>query len=453
MRKSIIIIVALTSLAICGLSSADESGKYLSEVFPNGLTVIVKHNPDSRVFGVNILGKNRAVWEKQEQVGITDFVNRMLIKGSSSKSAVRIQEELDDIGAKITTNDIPYIPYDDRYTWRAFSFIKFETIDEFAKDGIKILYEIVADPVFREAEVEKMKGKVMGIMGMKSGSTYQVCRDLYYGKLFENHPLSKPVLGSRRTIGGFTSDDLALHHKMFYNPSNLVMTVVSNEKPRQVMKWVKKKFKNLPPYPVQLKKFDMPVAGKMMGVIEVKKPMDKEQVYIYLGSIVPGLTSDSAPALSLAVEILSSRLKLNLREKQGLAYSVGAGVRSLGEFGWFTCSMGTGFENFETAQAGILAEIENLKTGALEQAELDKARNSLWGSMLMRNMSCVNQAYNMAYYEYAGVGHDFDDGYRQRMDKITINDVQQAAKNFLNTENYIMAYVGKVAESDSLETE
>jgi len=453
MYKNIIIIIALIIMATCNLSSAGENDKYLSEVFPNGLTVIVKHNPDSRVFAVNILGKNRAVWEKQEQVGITDFVNRMLIKGTNRKTAEDIQAAMDDIGAKITANDIPYIPYDDRYTWRAFSFLKFETIDEFAKDGLKILYEIVADPVFPDAEVEKMKGKVMGIMGMKSGSTYQVCRDLYYGKMFENHPLSKTVLGGRRTVGGLTSDDLALHHKIFYDPSNLIMTVVSNEKPRQVMKWVKKKFKNLSPYPVGLKQSGMPTAGKMMGVIEVKQPMDKEQVYIYLGGIVPGLTSDSAPALSLAVAILSSRLKLNLREEQGLAYSVGAGVRYLEDFGWFTCSMGTGYENFETARDGILAEIENLKTGALEQTELDKTRNSLWGSMLMRNMSCVNQAYNMAYYEYVGVGHDFDDGYRERMDKVTIDDVKQAADNFLDTENYIMAYVGKVAEPDSLDME
>ena len=284
---------------------------------------------------------------------------------------------------------------------------------------------------------------------MKSGSTYQVCRDLYYEKLFENHPLSKPVLGNRRSVAGLTADDLALHHKMFYSPPNLIMTVVSNEKPKQVMKWVKKKFKNLPPYPVKLQKFEMPVAGKRMGIIETLQPMDKEQVYIYLGGVIPGLSSGSSPAISLAVEILSSRLKSNLREKQGLAYSVGAGVRFLCEFGWFICSIGTGHENFEIARDGIIAEIENLKTGALDQAELDKARNSLWGSMLMRNMSCINQAYNMAYYEYTGVGYDYDDGYKERMDKLTIADVQQAAKDYLDTNNYVLAYVGKTAELET----
>lgn len=286
----------------------------------------------------------------------------------------------------------------------------------------------------------------MGIMGMESSSTYKVCRNLYYSKLFENHPLSGTVLGNRRTVAGFTSDDLRYYHKMYYSPGNLIMVVVSNIEPGQVFKWVKKRFKNLPQYPIKIQEIDIPRAQKIKGIVEAKQPMDKEQVYIYLGTIVPGLSSNSAPAIALAVEILSSRLKLNLREKQGLAYSVGAGVRFLGDFGWFTCSMGTGYENFETAKKGILAEIEKLKTEQIDSAELDKARNSLWGSMLMRNMSCINQAYNMAYYEFVGVNYDYDDGYKDRLDRITAEDVQQAARQYLDTDNYVMAYVGKVAE-------
>jgi len=451
MRKFIIILASGLSLILCNPASADKSDNYLREVLPNGLTVIIKHNPDSRVFAVDILGKNRAAWEKADQVGISDFVNRMLVKGTAHKTAEEVQAALDDIGAKLTTNDSPYIPYDDRYTWPAFTFLKFETIDEFARDGLKILYEIVSEPSFPEVEVEKTKNQVMGILGMQSGSTSQTCSDLYYSQMFENHPLSKSVLGDRRTVAGLTRAVLAYHHKIFYNPPNLIMTVVANENPKQVMKWVKKQFKNLPPYPVGLKDSTIPVAAKKMGVIETMQPMDKEQVYICLGCIVPGLASENSTALSLAIEILSSRLQLNLREKQGLAYSVGAGVRYLGDFGWFTASIGTGYKNFEIARAGILAEIEKLKSEPLEQTELDKARNSLWGSMLMRNMSCINQAYNMAYYEFVGVGCDYDDNYRDRLDRVTISDVQTAARNFLETHNYVLAYVGKVAETQTKE--
>ena len=450
MRTIRILTILVLGAVLIDATSAGNQGKYLKEVLPNGLTIIVKHNPDSRVFAVDILGKNRAAWEKEDKIGITDFVNRMLVKGTEHKNARQIQEALDDIGAKLQTNDNPYIPYDDRYTWRAYTFIRFETIDEYANDGLKILYEIVSEPSFPEDEIDKMKSQVMGILGMSSGSTYQVCGNLYYSKLFENNPLAHPVMGDARTVSSYTRGDLEYQHKIFYNPPNLILTVVSNIEPKQVMKMIKKRFKNMQPYPIKLKEFEIPVAGKKMGVIEAYKPMEKEQVYIDMGTIIPGLKSEEAAPLTITLEILNSRLKLNLREKQGLAYSVGAGERFLGDFGWYTCAMGTGYENFEKAKSGILAEIEKLKNEPVDQAELDKARNSLWGSMLMRNMSCINQAYNMAYYEYIGVGYDYDDGYRDRMDKVTAQDVQSAAQNYLDIDNYVFAFVGKsMAQPDT----
>jgi zinc protease len=451
MRTKMVAII-IAGLLLCSAAFAGSGDKYMMEVLQNGLTVIVKHNPDSRVFAVDILGKNRAAMEKPSQIGITDFMNRMLVKGSKDKSAQEIQDALDDIGARLQTNDNPYIPYDDRYTWRAFTFLRFETIDEYAKDGLKLLYEIVAEPSFPPEEVEKMKGQVMGILGMDSGSTYKVCRRLYYSELFGKNPMARPVMGDAKTVAGFTSGDLEYQHRIFYNPPNLIMTVVSNLDPEEVMKWVKKRFKNMPPYPIKLKDFQIPEAGRKTGVNEISQPMDKQQAYIYLGNVAIGLKSEHATALSLAVEILSSRLGLNLREQQGLAYSVGAGIRYLGDFGWYTCSMGTGYENFIIARDGILAEIQRLRSEQISQDELDKARNSLWGSMLMRNMSCINQAYNMAYYQYVGVGYDYDGSYRERLDKVTADDVQTATREYIDPEDYVIAYVGKIAEPDSTTT-
>lgn len=434
-------------IAIVGISSAgiaQDSVRYHKETLPNGLTVIIKQNPDSRVFGVDILGKNRCAWENPGQEGITDFVNRMLARGAKDMNAEQIQAALDDIGAQITTNDDPHLPYDDRYTWRAFSFIKFQTIDEYAEEGIKLLSKIVSEPTFPPEEIELTRKQVMGILGMESGSTNQVCRNLFYSTILKDHPFGQTVLGNRASVGTFSQADLLLHHKKYYNPSNMILAIVSNVEPATVMKWVKKRFGKIPPYPAKSPAIAIP--PKVNGVVEVNKPMEKEQVYIYLGNIVCGYKSPDAPALTLAAEILSSRLQLNLREIKGLAYSVGADVAYLGDFGWFVAAMGTGAANFDTAKAGILAEIDKLKTDTISQAELDKARNSMWGSLLMRNLSGVNQAYNMAFYEFIGVPYDNDNRALDRLNKVTIADVQAAAIKYLDTANYVLAYVGKVAE-------
>ncbi len=213
--KTKIIVIGLSLAILTGFFSlrtqaqtSEKYGKFIHEVLPNGLDLIISYNPDSRVFAINILGKNRSANEPRGKDGITDFVNRMLTQGADGMNAEEIQNKLDDIGATITANDNPYIPYDDRYTTRAYSFIKFETIDEYAKQGTDLLYRVVAKPTFPESEIARTQKKVMGIIGMSSGSTYQTCRDLMYKTLFAGHPFEKTVLGTPATVGSLTKDDL-----------------------------------------------------------------------------------------------------------------------------------------------------------------------------------------------------------------------------------------------------
>jgi len=432
-------------LAISSAFCSETADRYLKETLPNGLVVIVKHNPDSRVFGVNILGRNRAAWEQPGKEGITDFVNRMLVKGTAEKNAEQIQEALDDIGAQITTNDDPHLPYDDRYTWRAFSFIKFQTIDEYAEKGLKLLYELVAYPSFPESEIEKTKAQVTGYLMMESSSTSQTCRNLFYAKLFENHPLSRPVMGTKESVRSFSRNDLVAFHKKYYSPQNLILAIVSNTRPETVMKWVKKSFGKLIPYPAKIARIEKPAAGDEMRDSSFAAAwLDKEQVHIYIGNLTPGMLSADAPAVILAIEVLSSRLKLNLREKQGLAYSVGADISMLGDFGWYVAAIGTGYQNFTIARDGILDEIERLQADTVIKFELDRARNSLWGSSLMRNMNSVNQAYNMAYYEFVGLPFNYDDDYFGHLGTVVPADIQEVAQKYINRFHYVAAAAGRV---------
>jgi len=443
--KTAIVLTLLCALVLPASAQEKSAGydKFVHKTLPNGLDLIVKYNPDSRVFAINILGKNRAANEPDGKDGITDFVNRMLTVGADGMDADEVQNKLDDIGAEITANDNPYIPYDDRYTTNTFSFIKFETIDEYAEAGTRLLYQIVAKPDFPDDEIEKTKQKVMGILGMSSGSTYQNARNEFYGKLFEGFPQSKTVMGSAMTVMSFTRDDLLAHHRHFYAPNNMIMAIATNIEPETILSWIDETFALMPrdnaPYPEIL------TPSKPNGVVEVHHEMDKEQIYIYMGSLTPGLKSPDAPAIDMASSIISTRMRLNLREKQGLAYSVGMGVSFMPDFGWFVASMGTGYENYDIAKSGMIAEIENVKTGTLEPDELTKAQNSTWGSMLLARASRINQAFYMCRNEFLGVGYDYEDDYLSKIRKVTDSDVQRVTKDYFDTGNMVIATAGKLA--------
>ncbi len=445
--KSSILKTAALSLALLVLNAvsiSQEAGynKFMREILPNGLTLIIKYNPDSRVFAINILGKNRSACEPAGKDGITDFVNRMLTRGADGMNSETVQNRLDDIGGEITANDNPYIPYDDRYTSNTYSFIKFETIDEYAEAGTKLLYQIVAKPDFPDNEIEIMREKVMGMLGVNSGSTYQNARDGFYAKLFDGHPLSKTVMGAHRTVSGFTRDDLVAHHRHFYAPNNMIMAVAANIEPEIVMGWINDTFRRMPrdnsEYP------SIPAPGKPSGIVETHHEMDKEQIYIYMGSLTPGLKSPDAPAIDMAGSIISTRMRLHLREEQGLAYSVGMGVDFMPDFGWTVASMGTGFENCEKAKNGMIAEIESARSVPPDEDELVKAQNSTWGSMLLARASRINQTYYMCKNEFLGVGYDYEDDYLAKVRRVTIADVQRVAYDYFDTENMVISTAGKL---------
>jgi zinc protease len=423
-------------------SGAAGSQNAIREEFPNGLIVVVKSNPDSKVLGINILGKNRSAMEPEGKTGIADFTNRMLLKGTTSRSAERITKDLANIGAEITTVDNPWIPYDDVYTTHSFTFIKFQTIDEFADKGIELLADLVINSTFPEEEIAKTQQEMMSILGRGKGSTSETCRDLFYSTLFKDHPYGKPIMGDAQSIGSITRDDLIEFHKRFYSPNNMIITVVTNLDADQMMDKIKKAFGNLSS--VDFPEPQIPEPNPLTSPVKVEKIMEKEQVYIYLGEPMPGIKSPDAPALDLMNSILSSRLGLNLREVKGLAYSVGSSIQFDKDFGWFIASIGTRPQNYQEALDGILGEMKKIREEKVSPEELEKAKNGIWGGMLFYRLSRINQAYYMGVNEFKGVGYDYDDKYIDTLRKVTADEVKQVAEKYLNTDNYVLAVVGKV---------
>jgi predicted Zn-dependent peptidase len=426
-------------LLVCSSTSTTD---IIRKQFPNGLIVVIKSTPDSKVLGINILGKNRSAMEPDGKTGVADFTNRMLLKGTTSRSAEQIAEDLANIGAEITMVDNPWIPYDDVYTTHSFTFIKFQTIDEFTDKGIELLSDLVINSNFPEEEIGKTKQEMMSILGREKGSTRETCRNLFYATLFKDHPFGRPILGDAPSIGAITRDDLVEFCRKFYSPNNMIITVCTNMPADQMMEKITNAFGNMPR--VDFPEPEIPAPNPLSSPLKAHQEMEKEQIYIYLGQPMPGIHSPDAPALDLMNSILSSRLGLNLREVKGLAYSVGSSIHFEKDFGWFIASIGTRSQNYQEALDGILGEMRKIKAEKVTSDELEKAKNGIWGSMLFYRLSRINQAYYMGVNEFKGAGYDYDDKYIESLRKVTIDQVKQAAEKYLDTDNYVLAVVGKL---------
>jgi zinc protease len=418
-----------------------DPAEYHRVVLPNGLTVIIKSSPDSRVFGVSLLGKNRNGNEPVGKAGITDFVNHCLEKGTINRDASELSRDLAEIGANLTLYDNPWIPYDDHYTTRRFAFAKFETIDEYAREGFELFSELVLQPAFDSLEMENVRASLMGSLGRSGASARKVARNLFYATLLGEEPYGQPVMGTARSIGSITRDDLVAHHARFYSPENMILSIGANLPIDTILSWVQSRFGQIPAAEVvSAFRAQPPVFTEIR---EDHSEMEAKQISMYLGSFLPAATSDEVPALSIATSILSRRLYLNLREKQGLAYSVGAGSTYDRDFGWMYCVMGTSHENYQKALDGIILEIDKLKLDGPTHEEINTARNQIWGSLGRARLSRVNQAYWLAVNEYLRrqIGHD--QMYLKALGDVTPDAVRRVTARYFNTDAYVLASAGK----------
>jgi len=415
------------------------TSSYVHDTLDNGLEVIIKSNPYSEVQAFMVLGKDRCASEPPGKAGITDFVNRMLTKGSTTHSKEEISRELTSIGGNLTVSDNPYIPYDDRYTKPMYSFLKFETIDDFTDRGIALLTELLQHATMPEDEVENVRKEMMGVLGMQSSSTRDQARDLFYGEMFPNQPYAQPIMGSMRSIGSISAQDLRDYYTKYYAPDNIILTVCTDLPPADMLAKIKSAFGNMTPQHIT----KAPVTGpiKVKGEVAQNVPMESKQAFIYLGGPVCGSGDPDAVALQVAVSILSDRLRQHLREEQGLAYSIGAGLNLDSKFGWYYAAMGTGTENYARAKQGIIDQIGKMRDSLVGADELEKAVNSIWGSQLMARLSRINQAFYMAVDQFIDGDYKADDDLLTRMKKLTPADIKAVADKYFDTTNYVLATV------------
>ncbi len=412
---------------------------YHREVLENGLTVIIKSSPDSRVFAVNLLGRNRTANEPAGKTGITDFVNRCLEKGTTSRDAAQLARELASIGANLTLTDNPWIPFDDRYTTRQFAFTKFETIESYAAEGFKLLTDLVTHPAFDSVEVENVRSEMMGILGRNSGSTSEAARNLFYETMFPGHAFARPIMGSPRTIGMIGIDDLRAHHACFYSPQNIILTVVTSRDTSEVMNWVRSQWSG---FTNACELVDSPTAPETTASGSAHKAIEKEQVAIQVGGQLPGADSEDALDLRVATSILSTRLYLTLREKQGLAYSTGAGTGFERNFGWYALAIGTGSDNYATAKEGLVLQTEKLAFDGPTESEVTRARNQIWGRLMSAKLSRINQAYYLGLNEMYDRSVSWDGELLNRLDQVTTVSIRNVASRYFRPEVWIEATAG-----------
>jgi predicted Zn-dependent peptidase len=413
--------------------------RYHMETLENGMTVVVKENHDSRVVGVHLAAKDRSLCEGKEKSGMAEVLQRMLLEGGTvNHPGEKLYHSLESIGAELKLHDNPNIPYDDYYNSPRFAFMRLKVVDFFFEEGLRLLAEIVSQPRLTKGAFEQAQKMVISLSTTAASSTPKVAGRMLYDNLFVTNPGFGWTFGNAKDIEQFNFEEVRAFHDKLYNPSNIVLTISGNLPIDKVMEFVKTDFGGTwgdagwqaPAFTLQLKE-----PGKT-----IRHKIGKSQSYIIVANSCEVEEKDQA-ALHILSNIFSDRLAFNLREQQGLAYSIGVHFPKFKDAHWYSITMGTRPENIEKAVSGIREEIRSVREASFDAKEVQRTINAALGRRGMRRMDRVCQAYYISMEILDGKSPEADDQYGEKLKAVTPQDLERLAPLVFRHDEHLIVIV------------
>ncbi len=404
-------------------------------VLKNGLTFLINSNSDSEVFAIHLLAKNRTALEPLKKEGIADFLHRLIDRRTNTRDKKQLKDALNSIGAAFKTVDNPYIPYDDYYTSREFSSIRFETIDRFFKEAIYNFSDIVLNPSFLRVDIEDVRKEMLSLIQKENEKPSKISGYFLYEELFNKSTFFRRINGTEESIASITKEDLEGFYKYYFAPNNLIISVSTSVDNQLVLKELEKYFKGSPRVKIpdlSHKKYPVLSRGKSIQFL-----LNKTQSYIRLGTLFKMDKNDGEAGFRVLASILSQRLSQNLREKKGIAYSLGAKFSKHNDYGLFQIAVGTRPKTLKEAEKDIFKEIEKIRKEKILTSKLYRLINLYNSRRLMRSLSRISQCYQMGINEFKEKPFDYNEKLLYEIKKINNETLQKLAIKYLKRENMV----------------
>jgi len=420
-------LVVLTCLAAVATAEAARPA-VTRDVLPNGLTVVVREDPTVGVMATALHVRAGSLFETSETAGITNFLQRVILRGTQRHTALTLIEAIEDLGGTLdASGDVEYGEVSGTALARNWESL------------LRLVAEVALHPTLPPEEVERERRLILSTIQSRGDTPFQRAFDSVLHDLYAGHPYAWPSVGRRESMEGISRDMLHAHYAAIYRPDRMVLAVSGNVPGSKVVRAARKLFRHLPvaATPAQASVTEVSARG---GRRLVERPVQQAQVLVgYLG---PSLLHRDYPASRVLTTVLgggmSGRLFRELRDQRGLAYSVG----TLGSFrtgpSFLVSYLGTAPSNAEAAEIGMLGEIERLRGEVVAEPELARAKAYLLGNLAMDRRTNARHAWYMAFFEVIGAGWSFPERYARAVEAVTAEDVARVARRYLTQPTVIV---------------
>jgi predicted Zn-dependent peptidase len=402
------------------------------DVLPNGLRILTEQMTQVRSISIGVWLTRGSRHESAERSGIAHFVEHMLFKGTGSRSAEDIAQQIDSIGGQL-----------DAFTAKEYASYYIKVLDEHLPLAIDILSDIVRHPAFTPDDIEREKKVVLEEIKMVEDTPDDLVHELFTQGFWENHPLGRPILGTKETVESFDADLLRRYFRGVYTADNLIVAAVGNLEHDRVRELVAEKFGSLIGA-------GEPAADHAPAVVPNvlirNKELEQSHVCLGVGSY-PQDHDDRYSSYVLNTLLggsMSSRLFQNVREKRGLAYAVFSGLSAYRDAGAFTIYAGCANDAVDEVVDLCVEELRGVKHTEVSASELQRSKDHLKGSLML---SLENTASRMSHLARQEIYFDKQFGLDetlQGIEKVTAADVQRVAADLFRNGSLSATVLGKV---------
>ncbi|WP_334109444.1 M16 family metallopeptidase [Thermodesulfitimonas autotrophica] len=409
-----------------------EEGEMLirTEELPNGVTVLTEEIPHVRSVAIGVWVDVGSRDEAPEQNGISHFIEHALFKGTSTRTAKQIAEELDAVGGQLNA-----------FTAKEYTCFHARVLDEHFRLAVDLLTDMLFNSRFDPADLEREKNVIIEEIKMYEDAPDELVHDVFTGTLWQGHPLGRPIVGTEEVVKSLGREDLLRFYERHYLQGRMVVSVAGNIRHEEALAAITPAFER-----VRGNGEARLLASPAPHAEITHRLRDTEQVHLCIGTPGVALGDDLSYIFQTLNTILgggmSSRLFQRIREDRGLVYSVYSYHSSYRDTGLFCIYAGLAAPNVSQTLEMIAAEIASVRRRGISEEEFLRAKNQLKGNFLLSLESVVARMSRMGKSQlYLGRVVPPEEVVA-KIEAVTLEDVFAVAESFFRPENFALASIG-----------
>ncbi|WP_057938235.1 M16 family metallopeptidase [Algoriphagus resistens] len=399
----------------------------------NGLKVFVVENDKLPRVSFTLVLERDPLFEG-DKAGLTGYVGQMMMAGTTTRTKDQIDEEVDFIGASLGVSS---------------TSISASSLKKHQDKILDLMADVLYNPVFPEEELEKLKKQSLTALATSKDEpnaiSSRLTRAMVYGK---DHPYGE--VETEVTLSNVTVEDVKEYYNTFFKPNIAYLAIVGDMSKSEAEEVVNTYFSDWKPEDVPKFTYDSPspASKNIVGLVDRSSSV---QTVIDIAQPIDLTLGDEDYISSRVLNQIfgggsSSRLFMNLREDKGYTYGAYSSFSADKLIGEFSTSASVRTEVTDSAIVEFIYEINRLIDEGVTQEELDKAKSNLAGSFgrsLESPATIANFALNIERY---GLSKDYYETYLQKMNALTVEDINQTADDLIDPDKLYITAVGNGVE-------